>query len=71
MSKFIDYLSGRFDWRYRPGRSVVKGSNKPKQETTRDSDFTKSNQRETTVTRTFKCPVEPFRETLRILDEIL
>lgn len=79
MSKFIDYLVGRFDWRYRPGRSIVKNSGKSEQETPGDSIGPESNQRKTTnqdesyhkrVTK-YNCPVEPFRETLRILDQLL
>lgn len=78
MPKFIDYLSGRFDWRYRPGRSIVKDSRKPKQEITGNSPDSEPNQRKTSEqdesyhkrVAKYNCPVEPFRETLRILDKL-
>lgn len=95
MSKLIDYFSGRFDWRYRPGRSIVKNSCEPEQEATGDSGTSKQDKRtfadakagsvepgeqgydseqdesySKRVDKNYKCVTDPFRETLRLLDEL-
>lgn len=78
MSNYDPVFGHRYRWTWNPFRSAVKNSDKPKQKIAGDSVDSEPNQRKTPeqdesdykrVTK-YNCPVEPFRETLRILDEL-
>lgn len=79
MSSNNNFFGHRFDWRFRPGRSIVENRSQSEQTSTGDSPDSEPNQREASdqdksdykrVDKNFKCPTEPFLETLRILDEL-
>jgi hypothetical protein len=78
MSKYDPVFGHHNRWTWNPFRSVTKNGNQSKQETPGDSADPESDKRETSdqdesyhkrITK-YNCPVEPFRETLRILDEL-
>lgn len=80
MPSYDNSFGSRFDWRFRPGRRIVKDSSQPEQTPSGDSGTSEQDKRETpdqdkpehkSITKRFKCPTEPFFETLRILDELL
>lgn len=78
MPKFDDIFGFRFNWTFNPFRGSAKSSGKSEQETSGDSADSEPNQRkaseqdESNYKRVSKynSPIEPFRETLRILDEL-
>ncbi len=80
MPKFDPTFAFRDNWTWSPFRSVTKNSNKSEQKASGDSTDAEPNQRKASdkdesdykrVEKKFKCPTEPFLETLRLLDEIL
>jgi len=80
MSKLSNLFGHRLDWRFRPGYSLVKSSPESEQEASGTRSVAEPDKRETSdenksdykrVEKKFKCPTEPFFETLRILDELL
>ena len=78
-SNFDSVFGHNHNWTFNPFRRLIKSSTESKQEATGDSPVSEPNKRETSdqdesqskrVTKSFKCPTEPFIETLRILDEL-
>lgn len=78
-SKFDSVFGFRNRWTFHPSRSITESQPESKQTPSGNSDTAKSNQREDSeqdesnykrVAKKYKCPTEPFYETLKILDEL-
>jgi len=79
MPKFDGIFGHRFNWTFGRSRYLSKGEPESKQETSRDSQPAESDKREASDQNEsnykrvakYNCVTEPFRETLRLIDELL
>ena len=77
-SKFDTIFGHNNNWTFNPFRRTVKNSNEPIESSERDSTTSESDKRKNSnesepnskrVSK-YNCPTEPFRETLRLIDEL-
>jgi hypothetical protein len=80
MPKFDDIFGYRFNWTFGRSRHLNQGQPESEQTPSGDSPTSEPNQRETSdqdksdykrVTKKYKCPTEPFYQTLELIEKYL